>query len=321
MSARLGLGLLIGLALVASVTLPLLTYSVTLAVFGTAHVATELRYVDRRFGGRLVGVWGAAVAGLLGGVVLTRVGPKLGWFDAPAGQEAELALVVVLAGLVVPWTAKASGLAAGTAALVAVALLLGVSFSPMHTLLFLACLHNWTPLGFLAEARRAWLPGAVAVFLGLPLLVATGLPAAAAEAVGLWHPDLTVLPTGPLGKQLGAYLPPAWHDAPWATHAFSALVLAQCLHYIAVIGVLPAIQPGPEAGAAWIGRVPVGAFVGGVVALCALGLVGYAADFGVARGWYGVAAAVHAWLEVPVLLVALGGAAVPGAVVPPSTLR
>ena len=43
----------------------------------------------------------------------------------------------------------------------------------------------------------------------------------------------------------------------------------------------------------------------GVVLLSAVAFVGYAVDFKVARSWYGLAAAVHAWVEVPVLLLAL----------------
>src|SRR5262245_38151617 len=67
-TAAIGFGLIA--VFVAAVALPLATYTTALALFGFAHVGSELRYVDYRFGGRLPGglvVWlfaplGAAVA-------------------------------------------------------------------------------------------------------------------------------------------------------------------------------------------------------------------------------------------------------------------
>jgi hypothetical protein len=44
----------------AAVALPLATYTAALAMFGLAHVGSELRYVDYRFGSRLPG--GVAVS-------------------------------------------------------------------------------------------------------------------------------------------------------------------------------------------------------------------------------------------------------------------
>jgi hypothetical protein len=37
----------------------------------------------------------------------------------------------------------------------------------------------------------------------------------------------------------------------------------------------------------------------------AVAFVAFVADFAGARAWYGVIAAVHAWVELPVLLLAL----------------
>jgi hypothetical protein len=53
-----------------------------------------------------------------------------------------------------------------------------------------------------------------------------------------------------------------------------------------------------------------------VTLLSLVGAVGYALDFSEARLWYGVVAAVHAWIELPALLVALAPALSRRAAVP-----
>jgi len=179
----------------------------------------------------------------------------------------------------------------------------------MLTILVLACLHNWTPLGFLADGlpaderrRGRWLVGVA--FIVVPALIATGLPS---RLLGTAWQELTVLPTGSLASNLGAYLPSAVHHTDWAVQAFSAFVFAQCMHYAAVIGVLPRIAPGGDGADAAIGlsRIPGRPWLIGVVILSAVGFIGYTADFREARAWYAIIAAVHAWVEVPVLLLAL----------------
>lgn len=312
------LALLAGVSFVACATAPLATYAVTLAAFGGAHVLTELRYVDRRFGARLAGPLWAGIAGLLAVVVFGRIAPWLDLLPRRATVDLELWMIAALALVVIPWTARRAGLATPAALAVAGVVLVGLSASPAHTLLAFAVLHNLTPVGFLADAldgpaRRGALAWSAVAFAGLPLLLATGLPATAAAAVGLWAPDASPLPTGPLGGHLGAYLPRAWHDAPWAAWAFSGVVFAQCMHYVVVIGVLPQLDAADTSPGRWIGRVPVVPFTIATVALCAALFAGHTVDFHGARGVYGVIAAVHAWIEVPVLLVALSAASLPAA--------
>src|ERR1700733_11190144 len=48
-----GAGAFVAVAFVVTVALPLATYTTALALFGVAHVLSELSYVDRRFGARL----------------------------------------------------------------------------------------------------------------------------------------------------------------------------------------------------------------------------------------------------------------------------
>jgi hypothetical protein len=57
------------IVVIAAVAAPLLVYSLTLAMFGAAHVLSELRYVDRRFGRGLGLPYAAVMGALLAGAV------------------------------------------------------------------------------------------------------------------------------------------------------------------------------------------------------------------------------------------------------------
>ena len=174
----------------------------------------------------------------------------------------------------------------------------GAAEAPLTTMVALSALHNFTPLGFFAEAApRRWLGIGALLFIGGPLLLASGLPFAALQSVGLIAPEWTLLPTGPLADHLGVYLPGEAQRAPWALYAFSGLVFAQVLHYGAVLHGLPRLA-GEGGRTRWrVGLV--------LAAIGALTLLAFAFDFRGSRQLYGIAAAVHAWLEVPVLLAAL----------------
>jgi len=82
------------------------------------------------------------------------------------------------------------------------------------------------------------------------------------------------------------------------------------MHYVAVILFLPRLitrrigiaQPPPLAP--WP-RWPI--FAWGVAGIAAAAFVVYAFDYTTARSAYGVAAAIHAWIELPIFLLALGG--------------
>lgn len=287
---------------------PLLTYSVSLALFGLAHVAAELRYVGRRFGPRLQGSVVGGLSLLLVAVVALRMVKQTGVWGGVDRLQAELLVVVALGALALPALLRRGGVPLGVGILVTGGVLAGLLTAPIWTVLVLACLHNFTPVGFLAEAlrgadRRRALTLSAVVFLAMPALIATGLPATLMDALGLYAPGVSVLPTGPLKAQLGAYLPAALHDRGWAQHAFSALVFAQCMHYAAVIHVLPdladrigAPAERPTMKRTW--RVLTVVVAGTLILL-------FLADFKEARGWYGIFAAVHAWSEVPLLLLAM----------------
>jgi hypothetical protein len=304
-----GAGAFVAIAFVVTVALPLATYTTALALFGLAHVLSELNYVDRRFGARL----GAGKALRIGlpilVAVMARVAATLGLLMPAVGVAIELLAAAALAVGVV--TRMRRHRAAG--AVIGLLLAGGAVAAPFQMLLGLAILHNLTPLGFFAEAlagerrRRALILLAVP-FVALPLLIATGLPCAVLARLGLALPEARILASGPLALNLGIFVPASLVSADWALHAFSAAVFAQIMHYAAVIVLLPRLSEEmpaqrvlPLSGRRWIKRAIA-------VAAAGFALV-FVVDYGLARQLYALAALVHSWVEIPVLLLALGGAA------------
>jgi hypothetical protein len=309
---RFGLGAyaigaaLVATAFIATVALPLATYTTVLALFGFAHVASELRYVDHRFGARLGGGLFGALGAILGIAVVVRLSGTLGWLPVDLSLGIEIALGAVLVGVTVLYMRRLRWLAVAAASVLAA----GAVLAPFGTLLCFAVAHNLTPLAFFAEAlrgaqRRRVLAIAGVGFIGLPLLIATGLPYDTLSAIGLVAPEATLFSGGGLARNLAAYVPAEMVYRDWALHAFSASVFAQCMHYVAVIGILPRlIGGGVRPRLAW---PDASRFIRWLAVGAAALAVGFALDYGVQRQAYALAALVHAWLELPVFALALGG--------------
>lgn len=291
---------------------PLLAYTTSLACFGLVHVLVELRYVERRFFERLPPrLWRWSALCIASVVVLRAL--------RVAGVEidiipAELGLV---AGLVVVGAIVAGSVGAGVfGIIVAVGLVVGAAVAPLETLLVLAVGHNLTPWGFIVEraspARRPVVAVVAGlVFVGAPALVASGV---VADALGV-NVDVVArfASAGSIESHFGVYLWPRLVEGESAVALFSAAVCAQLLHYGAVIIWLPLQAVSSDEG--FVSVKVVGGHVSTAVAIAAVvvaivavvGLVAhFAADFAGARGVYGIVAAVHAWIELPVLLAALG---------------
>ncbi len=293
---------------------PLAAYAGALALFGLPHVLSELRYADRRFGRRIGSPLLGRVLVLLCGVVAIRASTNIRLLTPEIGVAAELAGVALLAllcargGALQKCAAVAVGLAVGSGALLA----------PFDTAIVLSVLHNLTPLGFLWEiapaGRRGRIMGVASVaLLGLPLLVATGLPRAWLGSLGWAGAGADPLAAGPLTGQLYVYVPSWFADGPQALDLFTGAVVAQGGHYLAVIVVLPLLlrrlDPGARGLVAWP-RERV--FAAMLVAVGAASLGAFLSmGFAPARMVYGLAAAFHAWIEVPLLVLALTGGVQP----------
>jgi hypothetical protein len=309
--------ILAGAIAVAAVctALPLFVYVASLATFGLAHVLAELRYVDQRFTARLGRGTVVTILALLGTIVALRLVAFVPGGAAMPLRELELAAVAAL-----PAAAAALGVRRGeplAAALgegVTLAIAYGLLIAPGTTLVVLALVHNLTPVGFLAErlrgaARRRALALCVFAFGLVPALMLSGVGAAALARAGLANPDLAPLAVGPIDLHLGAFVPQRWLDEPFALRLFASAAYLQCAHYAVVLGVLPRLgaADGDGAPSGALAPWPAGrrfAVLLGVAS--AFALAGFVEGFADARRVYGVASAVHAWSEVPVLLLAAG---------------
>ncbi len=153
---------------------------------------------------------------------------------------------------------------------------------------------------------------AAAAFLGLPLLVASGWPGVALHGLLGSGMALDPLQAGPLAANLFVYVPPPFAATPQAVDLFTASVVAQGAHYAAVIVLLPFLLGRLDGQAG--GRLPWPAgkiFAGLCIAAGAVSLARFLGGFAEARALYGIAASVHAWIEIPVLILALTGGAQP----------
>ena len=311
-AAMIGAGV-VATALAATAA-PLLVYSLSLAAFGLPHVLVELRYVDARFHRRLgTGRLLVALLSLLLAVAALRLAGIAGAELPVSSMAVELWIVIALAATVLPLL-RGTALVLGVATIAALAI--GVTTAPLTTLVLLACLHNLTPVGFIAEAtrgraRRLSMVVCGLVFAVVPALILTGAPGAIAAHLDLLHIDLSLLDIGTWRDHAGVFVPPLVDDDATAVRWFSAVAYLQCMHYAAVIHVLPRLldrgHGEPATLLAWP-RERIFALV--VAGLGFLFLLGFAAAFVQTRAIYGVFAAIHAWIELPVLLLAAAGATV-----------
>jgi len=306
--------LLLGASVVAiaaaAVLAPLWTYALSLALFGLPHVLTELRYVDERFGARLGRATVAWLVIGLAGIVLLRLLALGGAGHADVRVLLELLVGAMLVGAAVPLLAHRGRLDLA-ASLSITALLAGAWWAPFATIVVLALLHNLTPVGFLAErlrgrARRAALLACVVVFGAMPLLIAGGAFGALLDTLALRATDAGPFATGELDLHLAAYVPPALLDSAFAFDLFAAAAYLQCMHYAVVLLVLPRLSGGSETAGARLPWPRPAMFIATTVAAGAVATIGFLFDFHGTRDAYAVLAAVHAWLEIPVLALACG---------------
>lgn len=297
----------VALLAVASVAVaPLAAFVLMISAFGLPHVLYELRYVDERFSARTSAPALSIIGALVGLIALARIANSTHLLSAELFLPIELGLGAALAFAAAMFMRENRVLGA----LIGAAFALGATFAPIATFLIWAWVHNLTPMGFVAEItegeeRRRWLLGLSLPFFVLPALVATGVFHQAAALVLPIAETQTLSVFGAGDKPLNSFLAPGSSDL----QLFSAAVVAQAMHYVAVIVMMPMLlrakhgdtpQPTLAPWPSW--RV----FAYGVAALAAIAFCIYAVSYSDARAGYAVAAAIHAWIELPVLLLALG---------------
>lgn len=291
---------------VASVAVaPIAAFVLMISAFGLPHVLYELRYVDERFGARIaptpLAVIGALIALIAAGRIANGMHLLMGeiflWIELGLGAALALTATALMR------RHKLVGAVIGTA------FALGAIFAPIPTFLIWAWIHNLTPLAFVAEItegeeRRRWLVALSVPFFVLPALVATGVFHDLADALFRVAELQWTSMFGAGDKPLLSFLPPE----SWDLNLFSAAVVAQSMHYVAVIVLLPQLLRAKQ-GQATRMLVPWPSwpvFAAAVAAIAAVAFGIYAVSYTDARAAYGVAAAIHAWIELPILLLALG---------------
>ena len=159
----------------------------------------------------------------------------------------------------------------------------------LGVLAVLAIAHNFTPIGLMPAYTRIgpWPARQVMLLLFTAPLVLFVL---------LW------------ALQVAAPNDAALHPAEWGwvqgyslrlgSALLPALVWAQCLHYLAVLHLMPR-----AIGSDWQG-LPLRPLA---LVACGLLLAYFIGDFGAARGLYAVVAGMHAWLELPLILLSVLG--------------
>lgn len=283
---------------VLALLIPVPLYLVSLALFGLPHIVWELGYLARRYQKRWSWKWWAPVSVFLALQACARLAVWQGHYAADVGQIADLAALMGLAACLVlaptpmHWSARL-----GALTIMLTLLWLLQEGEWLMALLVLAIAHNFTPLGFAldlarSDARQRHMVRELAMYFGLPILVAV-------SGVS-WHDELHI--GSGQARLLSQQVPASWRHWGHEDALMSAVALAQCLHYAAVLRWLPAAVSGP--GLPPLIGLRVRWLTGIVVATM---LLYYLKDYTAARQLYSVAAGLHAWLEWPILLMVLWG--------------
>lgn len=295
-------GVGIGLA-IAAMLAPLQMYLIALILFGLPHVLWEMNWVRHTYRRSLPTPWWMAFFAILLLQATARLGTWANVVPAEITMAVDALTLALLAFLVAKAVHRHGGPRAWLAAVIAVVIGCGLivavdAGSVAGVLLVLAVVHNFTPLALVppnqrfgkTQARRA-----LALLFTLPWLLA-----AAILVSGFSSPVSNAMGSVPEG----AWMPneTVWlrqHFAAGFAAALSGLVLSQCLHYYCVLRLLPATLK-PDVSRKWQ--------TGALAASVALTLY-FVYDFTSARKLYSVAAGVHAWLELPLMLLLLSGIA------------
>jgi hypothetical protein len=280
----------------SAIAFPLTTYAMTLATFGIAHVAIELRYIDSRFHQR----WGQPIEICLILLVLSiatlRCCAIFGWIDGGLARILELCLGLGLVLVATDRLFRSSWQTGAIGIVIGCLLGLGIIIDPIATSVIFAIFHNLTPIGFILE-RQGWKSKSLLLILAtifgfIPLLIILY------RLFPLLHLSLETNPS-----YLSAFIAPSWQPLPIAYPLFSAVAFLQCLHYAVVIGLFS--QWTSDRSSRLIPGFLKRHFYLIVAAIAICFSIFFQHSFVLTRAFYGIVASIHAWIEIPLLLLLL----------------
>jgi hypothetical protein len=289
-------GLIIIASTIGATAFPFATYATTLATFGIAHVAIELRYIDSQFHQRLDRTLEGRLVILLMAIACWRYCAIFGWLAAEIAHLLELSCGLGLVLLATQYLGRSNRQLILPGIILSSLLGMGIVGDPIATSVILSIVHNLTPIGFILDRRdskysRALLAICGLIFGAIPLLIF------------LWQLLHSIgqidLVTNAI--YLNAFVAPEWQKLAIAYPLFSAVVFLQCMHYLVVIGLFsqwtnertPTLLP-------WVTSKYFYIILAGI-SICLL--VAFQHDFRLTRSLYGIVASIHAWLEIPLLLL------------------
>jgi hypothetical protein len=297
MNAVIWSGSIVLISALCAIVFPFTTYATTLATFGIAHVAIELRYVDSRFHAQLDGALERSLVLLLMSIALLRCCAIFGWMPSGLAHLIELSFGIGLVLIATQhvyrqnWQLGLLGMAIGGT------IGIGIIIDPIATSTTFAILHNLTPIGFILEHqdRQNYVQKLLVcgcIFGILPLLIILY------QFLSISHLALETNIA-----YLSAFIAPVWQKSTLVYPLFSAVVFLQCMHYTAVIGLFsqwtsdrsPTLLP-------WCANRYFYCLLGGI-SVCLL--IAFQHNFGLTRSLYGIVASIHAWLEIPLLLLSI----------------
>jgi hypothetical protein len=273
----------------------LTTYALTLATFGIAHVAIELRYIDSRFHQRFGNKIEVRLLQLVLAIALLRVASILGIFTSNIARLLELGCGLGLVAIATHQLWISNWWRGSIGIIIGCLLGIGTLVDPIATSVIFAIIHNLTPIGFILDRqglkspRILWICGLV--FCLLPVVV---------FLVRL--SSIVRIPLELNPNYLGAFVAPSWQELSIAYPLFSAVAFLQCLHYAAVIGLFSQWTPHAKS---FLAGLAAKYFYLLIVGISICFFIAFQHSFMLTRAFYGIVASIHAWIEIPLLLLLL----------------
>lgn len=290
MKALLDLKQILFLMIVSSL-FPLVTYIISLSLFGVPHIYSELYYIKNRFAGQFPKQFVLLIFLTLGCLcILKMVSLFFELHDIVLYELCLGSILIAIALIMFPHPGLLVVLAGFVLLLI---------YSPIILFLLIAFTHNLTPVGFFQIEKikkRVWINfffAPIGVFI-IAFILSIFFNTSFSFDANMFPNHLTQL-------ILGHYL-----SQTWMTHAtssvylsvviramFSMAVFYQLMHYDSTIRVLPST----------INQKPLNKLFGVTSFLFFVVGIVFFISFYQMKAVYNIISAFHAWLEIPLLLV------------------